>query len=1268
VASGEALDATLVPEGFEDLSLEGAFPRHVQVKSRVDHLGSFPVGLASRHILDAWDRHASRDSTDEHLVVVFERGVEGEANLRAFDCVLEDALAPESALREALRDRARRQGMSKGDLVRAMSSTTVVTASWDTLTAETSRNLAALIDLTPSGLLYAVRDLRRMVAEAADANATADFPRRASLDRTKLVAAIQRFAEHVDLDSLELAVREVCEPLDIADPAAPDDRFYQGVAVRPAHVAAGLVVPRPDLVAEVLAGLQHQRAAVLTGPSGVGKSAVLWTVPQALPGVLWFRVRRLTDADVPALIRLARAYRAAPDAPVGFLIDAAGTGDFRGWARLRAEAASLLGVLLLATARREDLMALGDLSECATIGVQLDEDAAETIFKGLVRRGATTLPYWRESYEKAHGLTLEFTYLLTQGRRLQQVIDEQVRRRIDEDRWAELNLIGLVAVADQWSGSIPLDTARKECGSTDLELRQAISRLADEHLIVERDGVLTGLHTVRSAAIATAIHTQPPPTLADTVAAVLRSLPASQLHRFIANALRHQPTLAAQVTATAADDQLDIDRTVGYLHGLRLADFYAVARAWRDIADAHKVPASTQPLLFMAATHDLDFAGLLPSEFEAARLAMLGVSSTSHLDDLVERLTFRRIAELLGATADTRAAARLLSTLRNHGAGLAAAAEPLLSRGAPLVGALATCPVEELGECMAAANACGHDMAVLLQDRIGGEAETLRRLRDHDPWITELDVRSPDGDTVGYGRLLHASDELQGNPRDRAVSLGRILLRCLPRLGRVDVQALLAGGYELSIGDYTHGVSGLLRRYDATALDTSWNQARIRAAHTLLAQSDTERLAAALPMLGEADELTRMIGTALVAPSTSGSDAPAFAQRVEGLDVCARALKPSLGAVEVGDTALAEERGIPRGDDLSALVTDLTGNVYARLGRPDTYRALAAYLSDTVIAKHLQGAYREPWHLLGIGPHPTPLDELAKALSDLHAVVDELSRDDADRDKIIRSARSGTRKGALARAADTCRRARKKRAQRRARQIEAACQAIGFPVAVWTPRAHQDAGNEVAITVNLPSLLQWSQAVAALETALAGRQPDETFRIIPLRDGRPVPTLVVKLITNTWPSPGVEPWQQVLNTPHPTVLTDAFDRAHSALETLSGTTTLPGAQRKHEDVLGATEFAASQFRSERAEITALPRDPVIDELVAILDGHAERIQTELENSASGPTLAEDVAAGALQGSATETFNTMLGARILALEWDIDSSRAVELLATVDPNG
>jgi len=599
-----ALDAdVLIPEGVEDMwltSSEGSPPRFVQVKSRMRHLDRFPVGEASGHVLDLWEKHLKRPQNGSVLlVVVFERGIEGEENLSDFDKPLAEALSPDSSFRSDLRSKAVKRQMDHATVSDLLSSTVVVGMSWDEVTAGTTAQIEARVPLPPSGLDLVVHHLRIVIADAADVNANDDPEQSCSLTRTDIVDAIDTAAGQIDLDSLHFAQSHgICEPFTLTQPVGSDDRFYEGIATQPGHVVAGLVVPRPAVMDMVLDGLGDRSAVVITGPSGVGKSAVLWTVPLALPGVVWYRVRRLLPKDAQHLIHLARAYKAAPHRPVGFLVDAAGTEDFNGWHRLRSEAAAIPGVLLVATARIEDLFVLGDLSGCSTVTVELNHAAAETIFKGLRRRGATTEPHWVEAFNQSNGLTLEFTHLLTRGKRLHEVIGEQVKRRIREKRCGELDVLRLVSVADRWSASLSTSDVVSACRSTKWETRRTVERLADEHLLVEQDGTMSGLHQLRSSAISEVIHSLPPPDLHGTIKETLRLVPDHQLHRFITNLLRDEPSAKNTVIEAAVSETSQLSRLTAYLHGLCLSDFYQVAKTWEKIAQDHVIPVSLRPLLF----------------------------------------------------------------------------------------------------------------------------------------------------------------------------------------------------------------------------------------------------------------------------------------------------------------------------------------------------------------------------------------------------------------------------------------------------------------------------------------------------------------------------------------------------------------------------------------------------------------------------------------------------------------------------------------------
>lgn len=86
-----------------------------------------------------------------------------------------------------------------------------------------------------------------------------------------------------------------------------------------------------------------------------------------------------------------------------------------------------------------------------------------------------------------------------------------------------------------------------------------------------------------------------------TVRRTLGLIPVHQLHRFIANAISEESWISDSVIEAARSEPLQPERLMACLHGLRLADFYDLARNWKDIADKHEVPASSQPVLFQFA-------------------------------------------------------------------------------------------------------------------------------------------------------------------------------------------------------------------------------------------------------------------------------------------------------------------------------------------------------------------------------------------------------------------------------------------------------------------------------------------------------------------------------------------------------------------------------------------------------------------------------------------------------------------------------------------
>ena len=135
-------------------------------------------------------------------------------------------------------------------------------------------------------------------------------------------------------------------------------------------------------------------------------------------------------------------------------------------------------------------------------------------------------------------------------------------------------------------------------------------------------------------------------------------------------------------------------------------------------------------------------------------------------------------------------------------------------------------------------------------------------------------------------------------------------------------------------------------------------------------------------------------------------------------DRCAR-LRPPFGAGPLSGTDRSEIN-----DPLSALITDVCGNVLRRLGDPEQSVALSAYINGTVLGTHLLAARDQPWKLIGLDGPPPALEELRAGLSEIDAVLTEIiGNADSINRASVNAARSGTAtQGALDRAADWARR------------------------------------------------------------------------------------------------------------------------------------------------------------------------------------------------------------------------------------------------------
>ena len=1047
----------------------------------------------------------------------------------------------------------------------------------------------------------------------------------------------------------------ICSPVN-KEPIETGDAYYEGLSTQPGHVGAGLVVPRPDLISQVMVGLEIYRAVLLVGPSGVGKSAALWTLPFALPGVLWFRANQISDSDVPHIVRLLQAYATSPKARVGLLVDAAGRGDLEGWSRLRRSVATIPGAFVVGTVRHEDLFTLGDLADCTTVTVSLDEKAAAAIHAGLSRRGATTVPYWREAFEQSHGLTLEFTHMLTQGRRLTDVLADQIADRVRENRHLELRILALAATADRWSASIPIGELEGTIGAGPAELRAALARLVQEHFLVEREGTVTGVHQIRSRGIVDLIHEVPPPDLKTTVLSVLPTLRGADLSRFVYGVLREVPTLQEPLQRELEHlVQDDVERLAPSLRGLELLDFHKEASAWLEIARRHDVPPADLPILFLFVIASLEFLDFFPDHLRNASSEIASLpTQRGARNALLEIIGLEGITSELAEVTNTDSCLRLLRAISRTSIDWTPLLAALQS-GSPLVDVLKTCSLAAFGDCVSSAREVSLELAEALVHAVGGVDAIVERFRDNDPWLSEIEVASVDGDLVGVARFLYVSESEQGDARERAVETGRLLLRTLPNITRVDVKAMLPGGRPLEIDGVDHGASGLLRQYDPDAGAIARNQDRARIAHSLFGASETQRLAMANKLLGETARLVRDFGNAFVRPHGRSVETQELYERCNNLHARGRQIPPRLGP-----SAISDEGSIVMNDPLSALIVNVCGNALPRLGNPDGYAALSAYIGETILGKDIPAARDESWRLVGYEDVPTALDELSAALFDIYTVLTELRAGVGYNRRIINLARRGTSHGALARAANWSRQGTRRRAQQRRRAVKSALRSTGFKVDVFWSDGESPKGRfpNFAVAVDLDSLADWSQALTDLLPKVEEvRLPGESPLLVPLLNGRSIAPLAMRLVSNLWPVSDLGEFEHLLPQPLEQRLTTPVIAAHSALQVISGLSILRRDGGVHDQVSEFLERTVNDYKDGIATIRGFGKDVCVTALVDFLEEIVERIKGEWNGEAEVGAFAASVVEGAL-GDGSQGAESLQGALVLSLQWDSDPTSAV----------
>jgi len=966
---GQSVYGSVVPEGGDDLELKAASARTLaQVKSRRDHMGPFSARSVAGFVRKMWDGKGLQP--DDQFLLVLESNV-GERSTAVRQL---QGLSAYPAVVASLKGYKGLPGLIVRTNVLVLpdprgSAVAQISARQGCTSFEAEMYFADILGVV--GRLSDDNGTR--AANAYLGLAVSDVQQRFDALQPLLTSAV-----------VEAALTDgLCSAVDFLTPDE-EPLFYLGVDAQASHVAAGLVVERPELRAAVLEGLETRRNALIHGASGSGKSAVLWEAAYASRhAVRWFQVRHLPPAAVTSLVQLARSRRATADAPVGFIIDDVGRGFSEGWTALAAEVNRTPGLLLLASVREEDRYPLADSRRAAQVKVQGDSTLAERVWRELRDRGQTAWQGWREPWALAAGHLLEYTHVLTQGHRLSETLHAQIAARMnDGTRHDELDVLRVVACTNAAGCGAEVSELPRVLSKPATAVSLALTRLKDEHLIQDaHDGRIVGLHELRSAELLRLSHEFPPPLLSTTAAAAVWLVPVSEISRFLERTLsRHDgcddaviECLALRLEATPTPTLLG-----AILTGLDRANGHRVIRRWLQTAEAQTMAKSLQGTPAGLAISDIEPPDIGPTvpasqRFTEIRTEVIASGLTARFLARLAPSDLRRVLQAVSSVGDlTRLMASLLGQVipTSHLGELAALSPPLVDADFQAVVSLlqVTARVDR-ALAISWVNAAGQDAL-------------FQRFSDNVAWA-EAPSLSPceEGQEV-RSDIWFVATSVQTDLNHEVYQTCETLLALTPAADIVSSNALGADGAIVpsTVGDYPLARKRMPRANVPAPEQVARNRAWLAILNAYLAtESYTAYLAQCLDLLK------------LLVPNLRALLDGQFRGRADAtaLNALGRVYEAAMSLVAPEEEPPAGE--VRRWSRLPSILSSCSTDLIRRfLALPQGATAYVGWLSD--IQKSIAtAATEEPWDVLSIEA-PKELDELWRLVEVLQTMAGEAEK------------------------------------------------------------------------------------------------------------------------------------------------------------------------------------------------------------------------------------------------------------------------------------
>ena len=1111
--------------------------------------------------------------------------------------------------------------------------------------------LSRQLNIAPVTAEGIANDLYRLVAKTSAGNASKTFDERRRISPTEVERHILDRLDAEDPSSIHEAISAgFLAPVEFATPVQ-EPAFYQGVKVRPGHVAAGLVLERHTDTTNVATALQNRKHVLLTGPSGAGKSALIWLTASVLHAQMrWFEITcTATATDAHSIIRFIRSRRPTESSPIALAFDDIGPVGSDLWNVLAREVRGLPAVYLLGSVRHEDSALISNQSDTSTIPVQLDAALAQSVWQKLSAAGETKWTHWREPFEQSEGLLLEFVHLLTQGQRLAAVIGDQVRQRQSDGRYDELAIIRSTAILCAHGGEVHstrlFQLLNLERDSAALALR----RLLDEHLVLERrPGILGGLHHLRSRALVAASHDELTSVRSDTL---WRSLPATthdSLPAVLQSVLSTSSDGEQQDTldrlANALQRSRDVDVWAAILTGLGLATVERYVSSFLTTLKAHEVPRAQWSLAAGFASTEIDLLDLSQSEqWQRLRDAILAFRASTKFDLRSSCLDRLPSGHRPPPCAAADQANRLLSCLVPI-CGTQPAPIPLELEIPDLSGA----DVHRIARLLSTAYLVSPKRAKAIVEELGGQQALLDLFHSQIPWTTlpSFQTDGPHGHTI-RSDWFHLAEEHQPDPHDAVCKICETLIALAPAADAAASDALGPAGNPVAIGDFRPWSKNMPRANLPAKSLVAWNvafgqilQARI-ASDTL-----TDYVRNMAPLVRDTEKLFRTFTEKWV-QRRRVPNADAFASRVNETMEAAKAL--AYAFPESPSAVMTEPARRSRGDDtLGALLTGVLGNLLLRLGDIEKGKAAATF-AGSLAAQAREHQRSDIWR---VSPDPPlrELSDLGDRLNDVSRVLHELSEDPAYFVTIAKTVRKSGLNRSIAAASRYCLVRAKRRLASRLQSLTATLSADGHTIrhhlrpirdaatVYWPPR-------EIAILVEVPDVEP--QGLATLEEVLTVAQEhlgdDWQFRVAPAMQGQVLADLAL-CPSSLMPLPDqnfARDWSEHLDQPIHTIAhsTRPFDEGVAACHQVSAILACRGFKDLHPEEENALSQAIESFDRSRETVAGIAERTGTEHWLLArdyLDATWARVVSEYQVMHAGETVANPVCMAPLDSLSGET--------------------------------